>query len=138
MQMINHFSLNIQLLRTAIGQNQSECADSIGFKRTTWNNYEKGRSQPSLGDLLRIAKYFGVGLTYLVEQDLTQDTQLVKKAAKHKPPVSTISNLLNDPHAEYNTRQISLRLQSLEKQLEEIKKEIGSTNTNQPKTKKAK
>jgi transcriptional regulator with XRE-family HTH domain len=48
----------------------------LGFHRSTWNNYERGTSQPSLTDLVRISKYFGIDITSMLESDLRLEGNL--------------------------------------------------------------
>ena len=115
---MDHFNTNLQLLRLSQNLNIRQCAEHIGFKDSTWGNYENNHSKPGFADLLKIAKYFGVSLTQLVEEDLSKDSKVFKKAVKHQPPVSAMSSMLNEPAAEY--RSLSKRMDELEKQIKQL------------------
>lgn len=49
---------------------QSEMLEKIGIARTTWSSYENGISQPDIDGILRIAHFFGITSTELLETDL--------------------------------------------------------------------
>lgn len=38
----------------------------LGVSRTTWSNYENGKTNPSIEDLIRFSKFFGITLDELV------------------------------------------------------------------------
>ena len=61
---------NFIYLRIRSGLNQSQLSTVLGFSKGTWNNYETGKSTPSLGDFFNISKYFGVTASQLLETDL--------------------------------------------------------------------
>jgi DNA-binding XRE family transcriptional regulator len=50
--------------------------DNLGIKRTTWNGYEAGTSQPYLNVFSEIAEYFGITMDDLLNKDLTNDGNL--------------------------------------------------------------
>lgn len=76
---MNYFASNIQSLRKNLKLKQAEIATAIGFNRAAWGNYETGASVPPLKDLIRIAKYFGITLTELVEDDISNNVGLIEK-----------------------------------------------------------
>lgn len=57
--MVN-FAKNIHYFRLRKGLNQQEIADSLGFSRTQWSNYESGTSYPKFLDFIKIARYFDI------------------------------------------------------------------------------
>ena len=73
---MNYFSGNIRFLRNKKGLSQAEMLDSLGFPRTTWSSYENGVSQPGIDGILRIASFFGISVTDLLEEDLTKKDYL--------------------------------------------------------------
>lgn len=83
---MNWLAKNIVLLRKLINFTQSEISDQLGFRRTTYNNYERGVSTPSLEDVFKIAKYFGFSVEELVMMDLSADVNLIAKIAVAKKP----------------------------------------------------
>ena len=45
---------------------QEKLGDVLGYKYTSVSNYESGRNEPCIRDLIKLAKFFGVSLDYLV------------------------------------------------------------------------
>lgn len=76
---MNYFSRNIRFLRAKKGLSQAEMLDCLGFPRTTWSGYENGVSQPDIDGLIRIASFFELSVTDLLEEDLTESDYLVLK-----------------------------------------------------------
>lgn len=100
------FSSNVEYLRKQMGFKQSEIADGTGIERTTWSNYERGKSYPKLEDFVKIAKYFGVKETDLLHGDL-KNAHLIKKVPDQKKPENAHPNAhpnahLNDKKADYS------------------------------------
>lgn len=79
--MRNYFAHNLRFLRELKDMNQAKTADSIGFNKTTWNNYETGKSKPNIDDLFTISKFFQVSISELLEYDLSKAGNLIKKGS---------------------------------------------------------
>lgn len=62
------FSKNLRRLIIESGKSQKEIAQELGFKSTTFNTWCMGKILPSMGKLQRIADYFDVGKTFLLEE----------------------------------------------------------------------
>ncbi|MDD3570416.1 MAG: helix-turn-helix transcriptional regulator [Lachnospiraceae bacterium] len=45
---------------------QEKLGDVLGYKYTSVSNYESGRNEPCIRDLIKLSKFFGVSLDYLV------------------------------------------------------------------------
>lgn len=60
-------------LREKNGLNMREIAQAAGIKYTTYVDYEKGKSEPNLIQLQRLANYYGVSIDYLA--GLTDDSR---------------------------------------------------------------
>lgn len=60
------FASRIKKLRTAIGLSQRALVAELGVSQQAYQCYETGRKTPSLDVLLRIARFFGVSLDYLL------------------------------------------------------------------------
>lgn len=56
----------IKELRTGIGMSQQELANYLKITRLTLSNYEKGKTEPGIHVLIKIATYFDVTIDYLV------------------------------------------------------------------------
>lgn len=80
---MNHLQENFIYLRSKSGLNQAQLSLSLGFSRSAWNNYEKGKSKPSIDDLHKISKYFGLSTSQLLEADL-QNVHLNENAEEKK------------------------------------------------------
>lgn len=65
------FSSNMQHLRKSRGLTQSEIHAGTGIERTTWSNYERGKSFPNLQLFNEIVNFFGVSADDLLNSDLS-------------------------------------------------------------------
>ena len=97
---MKYLAKNLKWLREKRGIKQSEIGAYIGFKSTTWNNYEKGVSKPGLDDLVKMSKYFGVTETQLLHKDVSKLKKINAAnagSADHNPD----SGAVNEDPAEY-------------------------------------
>lgn len=77
---MNYFSKNIRILRIKHGYKQADMLDNIGIARTTWSSYENGVSQPDIDGILKIAAFFDIQVSTLLDKDLHQsDTAAIEK-----------------------------------------------------------
>lgn len=56
-------------LRTEKALSQRQIAEQFSVSQGTYNNWENGRTQPSIEQLISLAKFFGVSVDYLVGND---------------------------------------------------------------------
>lgn len=82
---------------------QEELAEQLNYGASAISNYESGKNEPSISDLIKIADYFGVSIGYLLGTE-EFNTRLLDQ--------EVISNL---------TKQISIVMKSVEKLNELIK-----------------
>lgn len=61
---------NLKYLRTKNKISQEEMAILLGISRSTYSNYEKGKSEPPAGMLLKISNHFSVRTDDLLSSDL--------------------------------------------------------------------
>src|SRR6185369_7391046 len=73
---VSIFAQNVKKLRENKGYKQADMLTAIGFPRSTWNNYETGKSKPSFDDLIKISEYFGVSESDLLHTEIT-DAHLI-------------------------------------------------------------
>lgn len=95
---MNYFSENIKFLRIKIGLTQHKVADTMDFKRSQWNNYEKGISYPKFLDLIKIANFFDIPESHLIHTDLREMHPEKPKNINEPPNVyelKTDNNLKN-------------------------------------------
>jgi len=67
-----HISQNIKHLRLLHNLSQKELADKIGKVPSAISGYESGKKEAPISVLQEIADFFGVSITDLVGEDLTQ------------------------------------------------------------------
>ena len=67
---MKYFSSNMEYLRKSKSLKQNDMQYSIGIDRTTWSNYERGKSYPNLKLFHEIAKYFHISESDLLNSDL--------------------------------------------------------------------
>lgn len=60
------FAQKLKELRKAKKVTQQELSEALGYGYTAVANYESGRNEPSLQDLVHIADFFGVSLDDLL------------------------------------------------------------------------
>ena len=65
-------SYNLRALRKKNGISQQELADTLGIPRTTLGDYERGKTEPNLALLIRLAKMFDIKVDDLIKTDLRQ------------------------------------------------------------------
>jgi transcriptional regulator with XRE-family HTH domain len=127
---MNNFALNIQILRKSNGLKQSDF-EGINIKRTTWNNYESGKSEPDIDTILRISTFFEVDLETLLVKDLSKNQHLVSKIDTLKLPVTSETNELSSNMAmEEKTQYNTENAKNIHQVIETQKQLIESLNTN--------
>ena len=94
---MNYFAKNISILRKSFKVTQVEISAALGLKRNTWSNYENGASEPSFDGAIKIANYFDITLTELLETDLEKSAHLVEEITGKKN---------NTAKNKYNTNKI--------------------------------
>ena len=62
----NVFGNKLKELREIRGIKQRELSKELGFSRTTLSGWERGARNPSLDDVVLIAKYFNVSTDFLL------------------------------------------------------------------------
>ena len=63
---------NLESLRKSRGLTRAQLGQELGFTERSVGRWENGESEPVLGDLRKIAAYFGVSVSVLIgEQPLT-------------------------------------------------------------------
>jgi transcriptional regulator with XRE-family HTH domain len=62
---MTYFAQNLKFLREEHKLSQQEIANIMGIKQTTYSNYERGNTEPSLDLLLKFSKIFRTSLDML-------------------------------------------------------------------------
>lgn len=79
--MVNGLGLRLENLRDQVGYSQKEISSKLGFSNNTYGQYEREERTPSIGTLIKLAKFYHVSLDYLLrgeeykenENNLTKD-----------------------------------------------------------------
>ena len=69
----------LQELRESQKLTQIELAQIMDIPRMTYNNYEKGRCEPNIQTLIKLADYYHVTLDYLVGREFANDVGYLTK-----------------------------------------------------------
>ncbi len=93
-----NLSSNIRYLRKKMGLSQIAFADLIGAKRNTISDYERGRSNPSIELIRKMAALFKLSLDELIEKDMSHYPTKDAKTEKEE------GNKLQEEAASYQTR----------------------------------
>ena len=64
--MMSKFASRLKELRKKHGLTQKEIAKLIGISQSSYSNWENGNTEPSLENVVRLAKLFGVTTDYLL------------------------------------------------------------------------
>ena len=91
------FNKNMSFLRKSLNLSQAEICRQIGFKPTTWNNYELGRSNPNLEDFYKIIKFFGVDGLKILDEDLSKGKVIqISEIHKNSKKDNVLGHQIND------------------------------------------
>ena len=88
---MSFFSTNIKILRLSKKLKQLEVCDSMGFKTSTWNSYEKGGSEPSFDQAIKISHFFELSIADLLEIDLS-NVEVIPKSRKIDKVINVVLN----------------------------------------------
>lgn len=87
--------LKINELRQSLGITQKQLADKIGVKNYIVANWEQGRTEPSVKDLIDLANFFECSVDYLLgrENDFGQITVVKNSQSEYTELISLYSEL---------------------------------------------
>ena len=69
MTVLEIFGKRIKDLRIERKLTQQAVADTLDIHRVTYYGYEAHRNEPSMENILKLAKFFGVSVNYLFGED---------------------------------------------------------------------
>lgn len=69
------FANNLQRYITEAGKTQKEIADSIGVSAPTFNEWVSGKKFPRIDKIQRLADYFGILKSDLIEEKMTEEKE---------------------------------------------------------------
>lgn len=68
---IDIFTKNLKMYMEQFGKNQKEMAAIVGVSPPTFHNWLKGKKMPRMNNVQKLADYFGVKLSDLIEEKIT-------------------------------------------------------------------
>lgn len=143
---MSQLSKNLKTFRVKSGLTQLEMADLIGISDKNWSNYERGKTEPNVETLLKIASVFKISLDGLVSRDvsLIADSLIEKRHENESLNVSLHEslNLVNESNQPYDTSRmkadeslvivpynrlnsLTLRINDVESRLNELEQNKG-------------
>ena len=67
---LSRIAENMKAFRLRSGLKQSEIADLVGITDKNWSSYERGRTEPNLETIVKLADAFRITVDSLVKQDM--------------------------------------------------------------------
>ena len=92
---MSDFRNKLNQLREEKGKTAQEVADAVGITRISIQNYEKGKRNPDINTLNRLADYFGVTTDYLLGRSLyrTEEDAILSSLGLSKQVHEKLKNL---------------------------------------------
>ncbi len=82
---------------------QRELAKKLFVSQGTYNNWENGKTQPSIEQLILISNLFGVSIDYLVGNDNFCNNEAHSiKSRDHEEIINTVQKCLDDLKQKYS------------------------------------
>lgn len=119
---MSHVGKNIKKIRNVKGLSQQAFADLFQLTRGNISSYEELRAEPKIEVITKIAKYFGIPLSDLIEKDLSvnqllnYNAELVLETEKLKITQQLVNIpyipalYINDYISQYNDNDFILKL----------------------------
>ncbi|MEZ4888698.1 MAG: helix-turn-helix transcriptional regulator [Chitinophagales bacterium] len=137
-----YLSNNIRYFRKKLGLNQIAFADLIGAKRNTISDYERGRSNPSIELIRKMAELFKTNLDDLIEKDMSQfsteklSVEALKVNKLEEEGATYYSKVINELDenilaevSEQNRLKIKLYIDHLQMNIQQLKQQNESKDT---------
>ena len=83
-------------MRRAKGYSQEELAEKLGLSRQAVSKWERAESSPDTGNIIALAKLYGVTIDELLRID---DERLLKRLARESRPGSAMDEILSEKGA---------------------------------------
>lgn len=132
------FKDRLKALRKEKGFSQKDLASLLHYHYTAISNYEAGRNQPKINDLIRLANIFGVSVDYLlglsdVKHYMIQHSILQQNIAK-KAQEKNIEFTLMDSLITYflysnlkaSTNETNIDLKQISQLMQDIEQDCGT------------
>lgn len=80
---MHYFAKNLKYLRRQMGLSQEEFGRMVGLNRGNIASYEKQTAEPNMMNLSKISKYLNIDLGELIDKDLSEKNELIRKIEDH-------------------------------------------------------
>lgn len=84
------FTQNLQRYMDKFGKNQKEMAEIVGVSSPTFHDWLKGKKMPRMKNVQKLADYFGITLSDLIE-DKTTDEKVTETMQKNSDTMVDIT-----------------------------------------------
>lgn len=84
------FTQNLQRYMDKFGKNQKEMAEIVGVSSPTFHDWLKGKKMPRMKNVQKLADYFGISLSDLIE-DKTTDEKVTETMQKNSDTMVDIT-----------------------------------------------
>lgn len=118
------FKERLKQLRKEYNYTQAKLSEKLGYGSSTISNYESGKNQPSIKDLIKLAKVFNVSLDYLLCHTDSRVPYFTVFESSELKELVKIYNLLSEESAAHVLSYCQFRLTWDTKQKEKEKNGI--------------
>lgn len=73
------FNVRLRYLRRMRNITQRELAKQLSYGSSAISNYESGKNEPSIEDLIKLARYFNVSVGYLIGAETFDKERTMKR-----------------------------------------------------------
>lgn len=87
---VDIFTQNLQRYMDKFGKNQKEMAEIVGVSPPTFHDWLKGKKMPRMKNVKKLADYFGIALSDLIE-DKTTDEKVTETMQKNSDTMVDIT-----------------------------------------------
>lgn len=80
-------------LRTREGLTQRDVAKALFISQGTYNNWENGKTEPSIEQLIALSQFFGESIDYIVGNEIGNKDKIVEKQNKKREVAKEIEKI---------------------------------------------
>lgn len=80
-------------LRTREGLTQRDVAKALFVSQGTYNNWENGKTEPSIEQLIALSQFFGEPIDYIVNNEIENKDKIIEKQNKKREVAKGIEKI---------------------------------------------
>ncbi len=103
---MNYLGRNLRYLRKKSGLKQEDMLAFLRVTRSTWSNYEIGKTYPNINEIINIARFFGVSLDDIILYDLEDRELSPKSSSRRQYPLTDNIVLAAEPDMIYVLKEL--------------------------------